>query len=308
MGLLETFSGAGFMIGPPLGGLFYSIGGYRLPFIILGSLSLSMVLINMYLLPQVGVQNREIGSVMKMFQIPAFYPVALGIIVGSISLVFLDPTLSLHLSSFDISPSLVGVLFLLFGGFYAATSPLWGCLADKKKNTRTMMIFGYFALSVAFVLVGPSNVPFLPKKLWVVVIGLAMVGLALGCALMPAFLDMLSSAIWHGLPDDLATQSVVSGLFSSSFSLGAFIGPTLGGYIVDLYGFQTTSSGIAGMNIMMMLILSLFSFWEFRCGKGRRPPWKTFNSNEGERRPLLHEGRTVLNSGTIQKEPHHMGV
>ncbi|PIK44192.1 putative MFS-type transporter SLC18B1 [Apostichopus japonicus] len=298
IGLLETFSGAGFMIGPPLGGFFYGIGGYKLPFIVLGLVCLTSVTINIFILPSVGVDQQESGSVMKMLQIPAVYPVALGMFVGSASLVFLDPTLSVHLSTFDVSPEIIGVIFLLFGGFYGAVSPLWGYVADKTESTRIMMVLGYFFLSFAFLCVGPTSLFFfkLPQALWMVILGLAVVGLALGCALVPALLDLLSSATWYGLPNDLSTQAVVSGLFNSFFSLGAFVGPTLGGYMVDRFGFMHTATGLAMLNFVVMWIILLFSMWEYRCGKGRRTPWRFLGPSDSrtnevsERSPLLSDG------------------
>uniref|UniRef100_T1ICS9 MFS domain-containing protein n=1 Tax=Rhodnius prolixus TaxID=13249 RepID=T1ICS9_RHOPR len=41
-----------------------------------------------------------------------------------------------------------------------------------------------------------------------------------------------------GFPDDLSTYGVISGLWSSSFALGAFVGPSVSGYLFDVVGFQ----------------------------------------------------------------------
>lgn len=48
----------------------------------------------------------------------------------------------------------------------------------------------------------------------------------------------------------------------------AFAGPTLGGYIVDICGFVDTATGMALLNFLVMVIMLLFSMWEFRFGKG----------------------------------------
>lgn len=42
---------------------------------------------------------------------------------------------------FSLSPSLIGVVFLLIGGLYALTQPLWGYLADKKVGTICQYFF-----------------------------------------------------------------------------------------------------------------------------------------------------------------------
>lgn len=48
----------------------------------------------------------------------------------------------------------------------------------------------------------------------------------------------------------------------------AFVGPTLGGYMVDRFGFMHTATGLAMLNFVVMWIILLFSMWEYRCGKG----------------------------------------
>ncbi|PIK57103.1 putative MFS-type transporter SLC18B1 [Apostichopus japonicus] len=216
MGILESFSGIAFMVGPPLGGLFYSIGGYKLPFFALGGISVATIIFNIILLPSVGVGRAESGSLKNMFLIPAFYPTALAVIIGSASLGFLDPTLSPHLLSFDLSAPLVAVSFLLMGGVYALTSPLWGYLADKKKNTRFMMVIGFYLSAISYLLLGPSPLLNLPKQLWIVLFALSLAGLSIG-SLMPAFLDMFISAGWYGFRDDLSTQEFVWSLQTVSF-------------------------------------------------------------------------------------------
>ncbi|KAJ8020511.1 MFS-type transporter SLC18B1 [Holothuria leucospilota] len=289
MGILEAFSGVGFMAGPPLGGLLYSIGGYKLPFLVLGGISLATILVNVFLLPSVGVEQTQTGSIKNMLLIPAFYPVAIGVVVGSACLGFLDPTLSLHLSSFNLSPSLVAVAFLLIGGMYAVTSPIWGYIADKKKCTKIMMVLGYYVSTICYLLLGPSPILKLPNDLWIVILALGLTGLSLGSALMPAFLDLFLSASWYGFPDDLSTQGVVSGLFNSLFSLGGFLGPLLGGYLVQRFDFPWASTIFAAANLFVVLLICLFSLWEYRCGKGRRLPWIKFNegSSSEEQEPLL---------------------
>lgn len=48
-----------------------------------------------------------------------------------------------------------------------------------------------------------------------------------------------------GFKDNIQTYGKISGLWSSLFSLGEFIGPLLGGYIVQKTDFQTATSAVA---------------------------------------------------------------
>ncbi|CAM2111747.1 unnamed protein product [Caretta caretta] len=52
MGCLETFTGLGLVLGPPIGGFLYQSFGYEVPFIVLGCVVLILVPLNMYLLPK----------------------------------------------------------------------------------------------------------------------------------------------------------------------------------------------------------------------------------------------------------------
>jgi hypothetical protein len=44
-----------------------------------------------------------------------------------------------------------------------------------------------------------------------------------------------------GFNDDLTTYGLISGLWASSFSLGAFVGPSVAGALFDAVGFQNAT-------------------------------------------------------------------
>ncbi|EDV22588.1 uncharacterized protein TRIADDRAFT_58964 [Trichoplax adhaerens] len=76
LGVLEIFTSIGFMVGPPVGGILYSAGGFKLPFIVLSSILLAASCIVAYMLPA----------------IPCF-----GLALLLTSITFTDPTFTLHL-------------------------------------------------------------------------------------------------------------------------------------------------------------------------------------------------------------------
>jgi len=53
-------------------------------------------------------------------------------------------------------------------------------------------------------------------------------------------------------------NDVASGLWSSSFFLGEVIGPTLGSYLVEIYGFPTTLSYCCFMKLGLAFIYTIF--------------------------------------------------
>lgn len=71
---LETFFGLGLIVGPMVGGVLYSIGGYFLPFVTLGFLLFSTAVITMCILPkhnEVLQQGHSTGKfTLKLLTIP----------------------------------------------------------------------------------------------------------------------------------------------------------------------------------------------------------------------------------------------
>ena len=59
-------------------------------------------------------------------------------------------------------------------------------------------------------------------------------GLGLGAEVVAGFADAHKSALSHGFPDTIDTYGLISGLWTSVFAFGAFVGPTVGGILYDV--------------------------------------------------------------------------
>lgn len=70
----------------------------------------------------------------------------------------------------------------------------------------------------------------------------------------------------HGFPNNLETYGLISGLWTSTFALGAFIGPSISGILYDNIGFRNASMFIVVTHLLVGFIISLFVI----CNK--RPP------------------------------------
>ena len=68
----------------------------------------------------------------------------------------------------------------------------------------------------------------------------SLVAHAIGFAasLVAGFAVAHREAIEAGFPDNLDTYALISGLWTSAFALGAFIGPTFAGVLVDKFTFR----------------------------------------------------------------------
>ncbi|XP_033750487.1 MFS-type transporter SLC18B1-like isoform X2 [Pecten maximus] len=264
IGSLETFSGVGLMVGPTIGSLLYEAGGYGLPFFTMGSILIVCALISAYAMPKIndsGSDNRQ--SMLNLLRSPLCVITGLCIICGAYALGFFDPTYANRLKKLDLTVIQIGLMFLIGPGLYAFTAPLWGWIGDTKKLPKTLIICGNFTMAFAFCLLGPSPLfPFLPFALWAQVVGCVCLGIFLGCALIPTFRTLLDGAFQIGFEENFVTFGMVSGLFNSCFSLGAFLGPTGGGLSVEQLGFPWAVTVCCGLFILAGLAMLIYSIVE----------------------------------------------
>lgn len=102
----------------------------------------------------------------KALKIPGVLLATISIIVTSMSIGFLQATLEPHLRQFDMKPVLLGIMFVINGGVYAATAPGFGWLCDRIAQPKMLTIFGAVFVGAGFLLVGPA--PFLPLETYVI--------------------------------------------------------------------------------------------------------------------------------------------
>nr|XP_055120350.1 MFS-type transporter SLC18B1 isoform X2 [Symphalangus syndactylus] len=286
LGSLETFSGLGLILGPPVGGFLYQSFGYEVPFIILGCIVLLMVPLNMYILPNYESDPGE-HSFWKLIALPKVGFIAFVINSLSSCFGFLDPTLSLFvLEKFNLPAGYVGLVFLGLALSYAISSPLFGLLSDKMPPLRKwLLVFGNLITAGCYMLLGPVPILHIKSQLWLLVLILVVNGISAGMSIIPTFPEILSCAHENGFEEGLSTLGLVSGLFSAMWSIGAFIGPTLGGFLYEKIGFEWAAAIQGLWALISGLAMGLFYLLEY----SRRKRSKSHNilSTEEEQTSLL---------------------
>lgn len=66
----------------------------------------------------------------------------------------------------------------------------------------------------------------------------------------------------NGLPNNIDTYGLVSGLWTSTFALGAFIGPSISGILFDSVGFRQASMFIVGVHLIIGMMVAVFMVFE----------------------------------------------
>lgn len=264
-GAMETFTGLGFMLGPPLGGVLYSVGGFKLPFIVMGSLLLSIVPVVLIILPRdEDVIRTKKGSLLQVGKIPGIAMIGFCILVSGIVLGYLDPTFAPYMKKFGLGPSKVGLLFLLCAGCYAISAPVVGVICDKTGKTRLVLLLGALFVLIGVLLLAPAPfLTFLPqRKVWLVCVSMALFGAAVSAYQVPCMPDMLETAKEHGMPDDITTHGVLSGIFNATASIGAFLGPTVSGLTENYVSFGWSTVVLAGILGFQAVILAIFTLFD----------------------------------------------
>ena len=77
---------------------------------------------------------------MRVLRIPGVMVATASIIGTSMSIGFLQATLEPHLRTFDLSPVVVGLMFVINGGTYALMAPAWGWFCDKRFHPKVRKI------------------------------------------------------------------------------------------------------------------------------------------------------------------------
>ena len=153
----------------------------------------------------------------------------------------------------------MGLVFLITPALYAILSPLAGYLADTFQHQLPLLLVGLIGYTFGFVLLGP--VPFLPlpkDTLWLTLVALTITGLFMAFFIMPSFAIISRDCVKAGLPNDLDLFGLISGTFLVVINFGAFVGPLLGGVLVQNLGFAWASSIVALLPAVNLIPLAIY--------------------------------------------------
>ncbi|GIY29287.1 MFS-type transporter SLC18B1 [Caerostris extrusa] len=248
--LMETAFGLGLIVGPTIGGALYQVGGFVLPFVINGGFLLLGFIILVFLLPRTeGERQNGPRNFCSFLFDGGILSYTFSIITCLLFIGFNSATLEPHLRQFNLTPVVLGVIFVITGAIYAVTTPIWGKVCDG--NPLFINLSGSTMVCVGLLFI---------VLLWTVIGSLVLIGFGLSAKLVSSFVGALKSTISRGFPDNLATYGMVSALFSTSCSIGAFVGPSIGGLLLDTTGYRMGTVVIFALEAAFLIILLLYLF------------------------------------------------
>lgn len=196
IGIQEAVTGLGYMVGPMLGAALFSLGGFRMPFLVLSACPLLVLLVLPPLLrdghnfepnhqlaygspslfrhegthhhdswgeftmleqKEEGPETARSSMTSRVLSLP-FIVVALGGTLATCGFAFVEPVLSEHLmSQLGVSASTSGMLMGIPSVSYILAAPVAGWLGEKW-GYRPVLFMGCCLFAVAMALMGPSPI------------------------------------------------------------------------------------------------------------------------------------------------------
>ncbi|XP_046363005.1 MFS-type transporter SLC18B1-like isoform X1 [Haliotis rufescens] len=243
-GILETVTGCGFMLGPAIGGGLYQLGGYSLPFCVLGGCAFACGAVSLALVPsqkyEVTEDKGKCLSIMTLLRSPLVWFGGFGIESALICFTVWNPVFADHLTQFKLSHGVIALIFIICPAIYSFTTPFWGLLLDKKQvPVIPLMLAGLTCSGITLLFFGPA--PFIPTvtpSFWLTITTQACLALSLGPVIVSSMKCIVIGARELGFKDDRKQASIVSGIVCSATSLGTFCGPLLGGVLTEYFGYE----------------------------------------------------------------------
>lgn len=270
-----TVTGLAALIGPPLGGVLYAVGGFMLPFLVATGLALLDGLGRLLFLPSnatLPATRPEQGATRALFRDAPFRLGLFAAAAGALALSALEPVTPLLLGgSFGITPWGVGVVFGGLALCFVLIQPLVSRSERRIGGIQTIRI-GLVVVALAFAGLGVVstlrvrvalgniagvNLGNLSLALLAVFALLAVIGCALGLVLIPAP-EILTHSGQRMAGSAGAAYGAIYASYNAAYALGILFGPLAAGGAADFQGVAHSYLLLALAPAICALILVVF--------------------------------------------------
>ena len=265
LGKSEIALSIGTSISPLICSIFYKIGGYTLPFLFTGAFSILAFCLSFQINDKkIRKESDEVEddnnyNYLKYLTYPEIYSILLGFVFCMISVTFSYPCLTYHLiNNYSISVSIASLFFIAPMVPYIITSQFLDKISAKIGIYFTFSL-GLFLSGISSLFVYPT--PPLAQSPINILIGFFILGIGSVPVFIPG-LVMLSKNIKKidDSIDEMSANDIASAINNLCLDLGNFVGPILGGYLADNFGFQLCCFIITAIVITYSAIFILFFF------------------------------------------------
>jgi DHA1 family multidrug resistance protein-like MFS transporter len=255
IGILQTASSSGTVIGPLVGGSLADLFGFRpLFFIVAGICTIAGIVIVRYVQEDKvqRVSSVSLHSIIENYRY-AFRSkpirISLGIILlAQIAMMMIQPVFSLYVDSLEPNKeylaTIAGAIFSTAGIFMVISAPWWGKRNDTKSYKKNL-ILAIIGASIAFEAQG-----FVTEAYQLIFLR-ALQGFCMG-GILPAMYSYVNK---NCTPE---RRGGTIGIAASFNILASMIGPVLGGYIAAQAGLRENFFITGGLLLSSALVVHLF--------------------------------------------------
>ncbi len=226
-------TGLGTLVGPPLGGVLYTLGGFRAPFLVAAGLVLLDGLGRALFLPGRD-RLRDVPAsgamVRALLRNTPFVLALVATFAGAGVFAALDPTVPPLLADrFGFTPLLIGALFGGLTMVYSLSQPVITA-AMRRVRPQGLMATGLLICAPLLAVVGWSGTLALTFG------ALAAITAAAAFTLSPALVSLAMSAETATGSDDGISYGTVYAMYNLAYAGGIFMGPILSGAAITWLG------------------------------------------------------------------------
>ena len=263
LGKLEVALGLGVSSAPIIDSLFYKIGGYPLPFLVTGiSTFFAFCLtfkINRKKIKKEHNEDDNNYNYLKYLIHPEVFSVLFGFVVCMIGVTFYIPCLTYHLiNKYSISVSVASLFFMAPMISYVLILQFLDNISGKLGIYLTITL-GLIISGIAALF--PYPVPPLPRSPIIIIFGFFMMGFGSvpvfvpGIILFSRNIKKIDDSI-----DEMSANDIAAAIYNLFVELGNFIGPILGGYLTDNFGFKLCCIIISTIVVTCSAIFFVFFY------------------------------------------------
>jgi len=153
------------------------------------------------------------------------------------------PFLPLYAEKLGASPLLIGTIFMTFSFFQFLSAPIMGKLSDSY-GRKPLLMFSQISTFISFIILGFSN------TIWMIFLSRIVDGiLGSNFTIAQAYLSDISTK---------KDRSKVFGLSGAAFGVGFLIGPGIGGFLAQKFGYNVPAFIAAGVSLITIILTQLF--------------------------------------------------
>lgn len=256
LGLLQSATAGGTVLGPLLGGFISDIFGFRsVFFIVAGLLIITGITVIIFVIEEKSSVEKSDHSFINNWKYllgnqKLLLP-AIMIMLTAFGISFIRPTFVLYIETFSISskflPTITGALYSIVGVFSIISAAWWGRRVEKTGIAQNII---YASLLTGVMYVAHSIV----YDVYFLIPIRILLGFGYG-ALSPLIFTAISNNV------SSERKGGVLGVGSSFQILGNMLGPVLGGFSAGLLGLRI-SFAITGLFFLIITSISYFKIKE----------------------------------------------